>query len=307
MAVLLHAPRYVLGEIEAGHETIPGLEARACELGLQLSADLWGWGRIHRTERGLEALAVEAGNATLLAAGLEPSQVDLLMLCSTQFPGDGMTHGGFVETIMARLGLSRASYLGLTLNRCTNLLAALRAGEALVSSGQYRRVLVVSTDKAADETSRLQGFAMFSDGAASCLLSDERVAGYEVLGSATAQEISALDWSNEISADLSCQVNDRLLGPHGLGVGDVSALMHPNIFKPLVVMKERMAGFTQAQLFTANISRVGHCFAADPLINLVDRMAAGHVPDGGIVMLAASVPGSRIGVLLRSMPGNAPR
>jgi 3-oxoacyl-[acyl-carrier-protein] synthase-3 len=306
MAVFLQAPCYVLGEIETGYESIPGLQARARELGLQPRAELWGWGRIHRTERGLEALAIESGKSTLQTAGLEPSRVDLLVLCSTQFPGDGTTHGRFVETVMAGLGLCSASYIGLTLNRCTNLLAALRTGEALVASGRYHRILVVSADLEKDETSRLQGFALFSDGAASCLLSDEGAWGYQVLGSASAQDISMLDWSNEIRTDLSCQVNDRLLGPHGLVAGDVSALMHPNIFKPLVVMKERLAGFAPAQLFTANISRVGHCFAADPLINLVDRVAVGHVPDGGIAMLAASVPGSRIGVLLRSMPGNAP-
>jgi 3-oxoacyl-[acyl-carrier-protein] synthase-3 len=302
MTVFLHAPCYVLGEIAAGYASIPGLQARARELGLQPRAELWGWGQIHRTERDLEDLAIETGKSTLDAAGLEPSRVDLLMLCSTQFPGDGTTHGRFVETIMTGLGVCSASYLGLTLNRCTNLLAALRTGEALVASGRYRKILVVSADQETDETARLQGFALFSDGAASCLLSDEGAGGYQVLGSASAHDIGALDWSNEISADLSCQVNDRLLGPLGLAVSDVSALMHPNIFKPLMVMKERMAGFTPAQLFTANIARVGHCFAADPLINLVDRTAAGHVPDGGLVMLAGSVPGSRIAVLLRSMP-----
>jgi 3-oxoacyl-[acyl-carrier-protein] synthase-3 len=44
---------------------------------------------------------------------------------------------------------------------------------------------------------------------------------------------------------------------------------------------------------------VGHCFAADPLINLVDRDAQGELRDGAHYLLAASVPGSRIGVLLR--------
>jgi 3-oxoacyl-[acyl-carrier-protein] synthase III len=306
MAVFLQAPCYVLGEIEAGHESIPGLPERARELALQPRGELWGWGRIHRTERGLEAMAIDAGKSTLQASGLDPSQVDLLVLCSTQFPCDGTTHGSFVETIMTGLGLCSASFMGLTLNRCTNLLAALRTGEALVASGRHRKILLISTDMERDETSRLQGFALFSDGAASCLLSDEGDSGYQVLGSASAQDISTLDWSNEISSDLSRQVNDRLLGPHGLAVGDLSALMHHNIFKPLVVMKERQAGFRPDQLFTGNITRVGHCFAADSLINLVDRVAAGHVPDGGVVMLAGSVPGSRIGVLLRSMPGNAP-
>ncbi len=75
-------------------------------------------------------------------------------------------------------------------------------------------------------------------------------------------------------------------------------LAHANLYKPLVVMKERQAGFSPPQLYLANIERLGHCFAADPLINLVDRMALGHVRPGSYCLLASSVPGSRIGVLL---------
>jgi 3-oxoacyl-[acyl-carrier-protein] synthase III len=66
-------------------------------------------------------------------------------------------------------------------------------------------------------------------------------------------------------------------------------------------MKERQAGFTAGQLYLDNITRLGHCFAADPLINLVDRAALGHIEAGSHCMLASSVPGSRIGVLLKEV------
>ena len=46
-------------------------------------------------------------------------------------------------------------------------------------------------------------------------------------------------------------------------------------------------------------TRIGHCFAADPLINLADREELGHVGAGGYCLLASSVPGSRIGALLQ--------
>lgn len=301
MRIFLDAPSYVLGEVTVGYEAIPGIRERARELGLQPDAELWGWGQVHRTVRGAEAMAIETAEATLRMANVRSSSIDLLMLCSTQFAGDGTTHGGFVQSIMTRLGLDSACYLGLTLNRCTNLLAALRTGEALVASGHYRRILVVTVDRAERETSRLDGFALFSDGAASCLLTADD-GSYEVLASASAQRPDALDWSNEISAELSCQVNERLLTPRGITTSDLAGLMHSNIFKPILVMKERLAGFAPAQLFTGNITRVGHCFAADPLINLVDRTAFGHLPEGALAMLAASVPGSRVGVLLRRTP-----
>ena len=93
--------------------------------------------------------------------------------------------------------------------------------------------------------------------------------------------------------------NDKLLAPAGMKLGDVAALMHNNLFKPLIVMKERQAGFSPAQLYLGNITRIGHCFAADPLINLADREELGHVGAGGYCLLASSVPGSRIGALLQ--------
>jgi len=298
----MKAPRYVLGEIEVDHAEIVDLRARAREFGMQPEPELWGWGTIRRTERTLEELAIESGSATLRDAGVDRSSIDALVLCSTRFPGGAENHGGFVETIATGLGLDDVAFTGITLNRCTNLLAALQMTEALVASGRRRGVLVVTTDRIVDERTRMEPFALFSDGAASCVVTAERGAGdgYELVSCADAQDTSALDWSHEISPALSRRVNDALLGSLAMTAQDVCGLMHPNLFKPLIVMKERQAGFAAAQMYTANIARFGHCFAADPLINLIDRRAAGEFPDGGYHMLAASVPGSRMAVLLRT-------
>ncbi len=301
--VFLKAPHYVLGEIEEEHTAISNLPARIAELRILPKANFWGWGRIRRTRRSVESMAIESGTATLLAAGIDAASVDALVLCSTRFPEATESHGLFVETIMTGIGLDSADFIGLTLNRCTNLLAGLRTADAMVASGRHRRVLVITTDRIADEAARMEKFALFSDGAASCAVTDEHDgrAGFELVSSAAAHNIAELDWSNEINSDLSRQVNESLLTPLGMKAGDVSGLMHANIFRPIVVLKEMQAGFTPAQLYTGNITRVGHCFAADPLINLVDRAAAGQVQDNRYYMLASSVPGSRIGVLLRKV------
>jgi 3-oxoacyl-[acyl-carrier-protein] synthase-3 len=161
--------------------------------------------------------------------------------------------------------------------------------------------LLITTDKVADGADRMSQFALFSDGAASCVVSAD--AGeqdcYQLLGCATAQDTATLEWTNQISSDLARQVNDALLAPAGLKLGDIAALMHANLFKPLLVMKERQAGFSAEQLYLENIPRFGHCFAADPLISLVDRAELGHLDEGSYCLLASSVPGSRIGALLK--------
>ncbi|SES05021.1 3-oxoacyl-[acyl-carrier-protein] synthase-3 [Streptomyces sp. yr375] len=301
--VLLGGAAYVLGETEVHHSRLEGLAERARELSMAPKAELWGWGNVRRTDRPLEDLAAEAGRAALAAAAVAPQDVDGLVLCSTRFPGGPRTHGGFTDAVLTGIGLTAATCTGVTLNRCTTLLVGIRLAQALVVSGQHRRVLVVTTDRVTDESTRMESYALFSDGAAACLITsaaDGRTGGaYEIVTGAHVQRPGTLDWSHEISPDLAREVNDRMLTPLGMKTGDLDLLVHPNLYTPVVVLKERQAGFAQQQLFTDNITRIGHCFAADPLINLVDLDTAGRLRAGGHCLLASSVPGARAAVLLR--------
>jgi 3-oxoacyl-[acyl-carrier-protein] synthase-3 len=292
---------YVLGERAADYTAIDNLDELAERFRMAPNAGLWGWGAIRTTERDLAELAADTGAATLRAAGANASSIDALVLCSNRIPGPAEGHGQFVENVLTGIGLGDIPCYGQNLNRCVNLLAGLDVSRALVASGRYRRVLLITTDRVADGADRMSQFALFSDGAASCVVAADAgdTVSYELLGCATAQDTASLEWTKEISSDLAREVNDRLLTPPGLKLGDVAALMHANLFKPLIAMKERQAGFSPEQLYLDNIPRIGHCFAADPLINLVDRAALGHVGQGRYCLLASSVPGSRIGALLK--------
>jgi 3-oxoacyl-[acyl-carrier-protein] synthase-3 len=300
----LLGPSYVLGEREADHTEIDNLTELAGRFKLAPQPGLWGWGTIRTTGRELEEMAAETGLASLRSAGLTAESIDAIVLCSNLIPGPAEGHGEFVGKVLAGIGLGDIPAYGANLNRCVNLLAGIDIARAFVVSGRYRQVLAITTDKVAEGADRMSQFALFSDGAASCVVAAEATgaACFELLGCATAQDTATLEWTNQISADLAKDVNDRLLAEPGLKVGDLAALLHANLFTPLVVMKERQAGFGAGQLYLGNITRIGHCFAADPLINLVDRVALGHVKAGAYCMLASSVPGSRIGVLLRRDP-----
>jgi 3-oxoacyl-[acyl-carrier-protein] synthase III len=303
VSAVLSAPRYELGEIVLEHGALADLPARAGALGIAPAPALWGWGEVRGTARDLDELAVASGAATLAAAGGRCA-VDAVILCSTRFPGGAEEHGGFVGRILAGLGLRDVAFHGLTLHRCANLLAAISLATVLVEAGVHRDVLVVTTDRIAAAETRVQKYALFSDGAASCVVSAQAHSGgaYEILATAAARDLGALHHDDEISADLARSANDSLLAGTGLELADIAAVMHANLVTPVVMMKERQAGFTAAQLDAANISRFGHCFAADPLINLVDRGRLGHVPPRGHVVLTTSVPGERHAVLLRHLP-----
>ncbi|MEO7262653.1 MAG: 3-oxoacyl-ACP synthase [Jatrophihabitantaceae bacterium] len=294
----LSAPSYVLGEHEDDYTSIDGLAERAAAFQLQPKPALWGWGTIRRTERPLTQLCIETGRRTLDSAGVPAAQVDALVLCSTSITKPVEDHGQFFAEVLTGLGLGNIGFYGITLNRCTNLLAGIDLATALVASGRYRRVLVITADRVLDESQRMVSYALFSDGAASCLIGSEPTGPtFEVLGCANAQDVDALVHTAEISSELARTVNDRLLEPHGMKLDDICGVMHLNIFLPLMVVKERQANYTAEQIYTGNITRVGHCYAADPLINLLDR----PTHPGHHYLLVASVPGSRFGVLLRKL------
>jgi 3-oxoacyl-[acyl-carrier-protein] synthase III len=296
----LRGVSYALGEQEVGYGDIPGLPDLAAKLGLVLNPDLWGWGSVRVTHRGLADLAAASVRATLRAAAAEPITVDALVLCSTRIPVPADDHGIFLAGVLTGAGLGDIACYGQSLNRCLNLLTGIDTAAALVLSGRHRQVLVATVDTVAGGPPMSQ-FALYSDAAASCLVTaDPGTAGcYRILGCATAQDTAAMDPGSQISSDLARAVSDKLLQPHGLKLSDVAALAHLNLFRPLLVMKERQAGYHEDQLYLGNISRTGHCFAADPLINLADLAAAGHLSEGSFCLLAASVPGCRAGVLLQ--------
>jgi len=306
LTVYLRGASYVLGESEVGYADIPDMAELAAEFGLALNPGLWGWGTVRNTRRDLADLAAATGRATLRAAGIEPASVDALVLCSTRIPGPADDHGSFMADVLTGIGVGDIPFYGMSLNRCVNLLAGLDVANAFVTGGRYRHVLVITVDAVAEGAAGISQFALYSDAAASCIMCPDpgppgAADSYEILGCATAQDATTMAATSQISSDLARAVNDQLLEPPGLKTSDIAALLHLNLFKPLIMMKERQSGFRPGQLYLDNIERLGHCFAADPLINLVDRAALGHFGEGHYCLLAASVPGSRIGVLLKKV------
>ncbi|MFI1355996.1 3-oxoacyl-ACP synthase [Streptomyces sp. NPDC020898] len=302
--VFLSSPRYVLGEIEEPYTAIEDLPARAARYAMPVAPRTWGWGSFFRTARTPVELAVASGNATLDASGAARESVDGLIVCTTSFPRSVDDHAGFLGTVLDGLGLASVAFAcGMTLNRCNNLLAALHLAHSLVRSGSHRLVLVVTADRIVDEAVRLEKFALFSDGAASCLVgaAEPGPDAFALVASASAQDNAVLGVRDQIDSRLAVAVNEELERVTGIPREKIAAVLPANLVRPLVTMKERQAGFTAAQLRTGNIERFGHCFAADPLINLVDLVASGEGEIDELCLLASSVPGARHGVLLRKI------
>jgi 3-oxoacyl-[acyl-carrier-protein] synthase-3 len=304
--IALRGPHFVLGDVTLHHTGIPGFDDGVARHRMAPVADLWGWGDVHRSSAGIDVLAIRAAQGCLRDAGVTAAEVDALVLCSSTLPEGVAAHADLVRSVLTGLGMEDVPVTGVTLNRCGNLLAGLILARALVAAGDHHRVLVVTTDRVTVESGRMTGSALLSDGAAACLITGWAPdAPYGWVMGAVAQDPALLSEDGQLSAELAATVNARLTKETGIVPTAIDAVLGTNMYLPIVTMKETQAGFRREQLHTATIPTAGHCFAADPLINLVDRQRTGRIRPGGHYLLAAAVPGMRIGVLLRAGGGGA--
>lgn len=291
---------YVLGEITESWETIPDLDESLARAGMMSEPDLWGWGQYHRTRRAPVDLAVESAQKTLALTGRPASQIDAVLMCSAVFPSGVSEHRATTHHFLTSLGMDATPLLGITLSRCATLVCGMRLADDLIASGRYRTILLVSFDAVTNERERFESFAIFSDGAASCLLTREPMPGYRLVcavqaNQATAHSSDGPDAGGRLAARANAQLKAHQLQPRQL-----SKVFHDNLFLPIVCIREQMAGFTMDQLYTENISRIGHCFGCDPLINLSNYADTTGISDHALFGVFSGTPGVRAGLVLQA-------
>ncbi len=297
----IYGARYVLGEDERHVSAIPEFRDFLARHQMIDEPELWGWSRFRVSQRPVFDLAATAASATLERVGELRQEVDAVLFCATRFPVEVDDHADLTGRFLERLGLRHAVPYGVTLNRCATLMAGLELAEALVHSGRRRAVLLVAVDAVTSDSDRLRPFAVFSDGAASCVVAAGRAPDFALIGTATAVDATVMTPGGEISGALARLVNADLFKGAEVGVRDVRRVAHNNLLLPILILKEQQAGFRRDQLFLRNVARIGHVFACDPLINLVDMVEDGAVGPGDLVVLGSNVSGVRFGALTRKM------
>ena len=289
---------YELGEYEAGYREAHRFEEKIARYEMLDDATAWGWGRFFRSERSRAELAVASARRTLAKAGRTGGDLDAVILCATEFPANVDCHARYCRVVLGELGIERAFMIGVTLGQCNTMLSAVHLADRLVASQSYESVLVVVSDLVADEERRFQQFALFSDAAASCVVTSHP-GDLAILASASALDPSALDTAGRFSGRLGRATVEAITHRSGVPPGEVSVVLSPNMFTPIVRMSEGQSGFRPDQLYLRNIADRGHCFSADPLVNLVDHQRANGTQPGQHVLLTSSVPGSCVRILAR--------
>ncbi|HZM75638.1 MAG TPA: 3-oxoacyl-[acyl-carrier-protein] synthase III C-terminal domain-containing protein [Candidatus Limnocylindrales bacterium] len=241
-----------------------------------------GLSRCLVSDRAPWELAIEAARRTL---GEPPSNVDAVVYVYDSYPDDPAP-----LRVLEATGLAQIPFYGAGMAGCGNLSTALQAARCLVLAGVARTVLVITAD-ACPPGRRLMGanLSVLSDGAASCLVSAEPGEGaFRLLDVRTAVEASlhALALDSQTLPVLKAtafgirRMGTALFDAGGFSGSEVAHLITHNYGGSAVRIMASAIGVPADRIWCPTAADIGHCFAADALINLAALGESGALRSG---------------------------
>jgi 3-oxoacyl-[acyl-carrier-protein] synthase-3 len=269
--------------------------------------------RIAADDETTTTLAVNASRDALAVAGVDPLDVDLVIVgtCTPDYP---LPASG---VLVARdLGATRAAGFDLQA-ACSGFLFALATGSSFVRSGMYRNVLVIGVEvlsRFIDWTDR-STCVLFGDGAGAVLLSASEapggLLGVDMFSDGTGAEGiivpaggSACPASPETSAGkghfihmagadvyryATRQMAESTLAAlrsAGLGVDDIDQFIYHQANLRIINSVGKQLAIPDEKVFV-NIEKYGNTSAASVPMALVEAVAAGRVKPGDKLLMAA--------------------
>jgi 3-oxoacyl-[acyl-carrier-protein] synthase-3 len=266
------APAYVVGEIVLDVDSLPGKRERLAEYGMPDIKELWGWGSCRRTERSAADLASLAAADAFARSGVAPSAIDAVVLCRSD-PGNYYEQNRFLGELSERLGVGPVFMTWVSGAGCASLFSAIKIATAFVTAGTFENVLVLTVDRIADDATRLQRFGILSDGACALLVTPAGRADFAIQGVAVRSSPASLANGGEdfqSKCELIQSVFEQLQNEASFDFHAVSSLFSSNLHLPVQELETSALPLDGLVAYHGNIARYGHCYAADPVINLVD-------------------------------------
>ena len=269
--------------------------------------------RIAADDETTTSLSVNAARDALAVAGLDPSELDLVIVatCTPDYPLPATS-----VLVATELGATRAAGFDLQA-ACSGFVYGLAAGTSFVRSGMYRNVLVIGVEilsrflnwtdrstcvlfgdgagavllQASERPGGMLGVDLFSDGAgcqaiivpaggsinpASHETVDARMHAIQMLGSDVFKYATRQMGESALSA----------LRNAGLGIDDVDQFVFHQANQRIISSVQRQFGIPDAKTFL-NIEKYGNTSAASVPIALVEAVASGRINEGDRVLMVA--------------------
>jgi 3-oxoacyl-[acyl-carrier-protein] synthase-3 len=265
---------------------------------------------------GLSQLAIAAGERALDAAGVDPADVDAVLV-ATSSSDDIVPQAA--PMVAGALGADRAMAWDVGL-ACTGFLAGLQQGAALIESGRANTVLLIGADVLGSYTDHddRQTAALFGDGAGAVVLAPGGPAsvGPVVLGADAERDMLYIDRPEGVvrmegrlvyekaieHMERSCRV---LLELTELGIDDIDLVIaHQANGRIINAVRERFG--LERDRVADYVADLGNTSAASIPLALSLAADDGRLPENGHVLLTAFGAGFSWGAALLTYGGETP-
>ena len=252
------------------------------------------------SEMSLGQQAVVSARKTLDAAGLTATDIDAVVIGTSEMPFFDRFPEVLGTEILMGLGLRDLPVVGVTLAGCANYASSLRVARNMLISEGLRNVLLIETNQVRGRTQRVsvsrftgEANTVYADGAASMIVSVYGAAdlpGFTL--ESMAQTVSPIDthrvmmgdvWVNTVVAFR--RVIDAALEQAHASPADIHKLFYLNVNAPQSAALAPVFGFEAESLYAANMARTAHVWSSDNLIGLSDYCATEQVSAGALFLL----------------------
>ena len=250
-----------------------------------------------------EDLALDAARAALSDAGLQPSEVDVLVWASARPESHVRSSGGagsagfdvmhgFRYTsawLQNVLELHNADVLAVAQQGCSTMFAAVRVARSLLLAEPGRRhALCVGVDVLPDGAPREILYNLISDAACAVVVYSQSVGEVARVHTAVSRVLARpAACGREIVAayfPTAKAVIERLLVEHGLQAEDIDVVVPTGVNRSSWDILLRLVGISADRLH-AGLPSFGHTITADSFLYLQDLRRRGEVPRGSRLLL----------------------
>ncbi|MCV0404320.1 MAG: ketoacyl-ACP synthase III [Chloroflexi bacterium] len=280
--------------------------------------------RIAADDETATTLAVHAARDAMVVAGLDPSELDLVIVgtCTPDYPLPATA-----VLVATELGATRASGFDLQA-ACSGFLYALASGHSFIRSGMYRNVMVIGVEvlsrfldwtdrstcvlfgdgagavllQASDQPGGLVGFDLFSDGTGCEGIivpagGSKRPASHETVD---AHQHAIRMLGSEVYKYATRQMGESAvaaLRDAGLTVDDVDQFVFHQANMRIIASVQKQLNIPPEKTYV-NIEKYGNTSAASVPMALVEAVAAGRIKQGDKVLMVAFGAGYTAGAAL---------
>ncbi len=247
-------------------------------------------------------LAVAAARRTLAGAAELP---DLLIYVSENDPDTT----GSLARILGELELVTVDHLSVSGHDCGNLGPALRMAGNALHAGACRRILLILADRAlAGRRIMANGLSVFSDGAASCVLTKDvpDTTGpwftVQTVVSKTQVQIGAVRAPEDAilaTARLAKESVTEIVRITGNDIIEFRHVIFGNYRLSAQKFLAAAMGLPADKVLLGSVTDLGHCFSADTLVTLDQHRTADRLGAGDRVLAVTTGPYSWSTIVLQ--------